>query len=361
MCTSRPTRLCTLRAIVSFTRIVLCSSTLASAVPALGQQFADKRAPYRVFVDGITGHIWQLVLRFLRCGEMCPLNKLEALAVMAAADTLGVERMRVAAKACNTDGDGVGAVGLVAKRCHELRWDHSQGPRWNRRTRRLNLNNSATAMDISPSSSSSSPSKSAYSSSASSTSLSSSLSDSNTYDASSGASPDPIKSVLSKVVSCNKDRLQQLKSSLDEVDEVDEVLDVINQATRNNHRHESTIGDGTLHASVTPAACKSDSTLTNICECRIFQRQMRCRANEDCHTNAKKMRLRQKRDCAQGRPSVTAKSALQIRSPWKVGSRKSVIQASGIMLSPVRKYGTSSSRTPRHRRTIPDDTDLSRD
>ena len=264
-----------------------CSSTLAPAIPALRQQFVGKRAPYRVYVDSITGHIWQFVLRFLHCGKMGPLNKLEAIAVMAAADILSIEEMGAAAKPYNTDHNGVRAIGLSATRCPELHLGHSQCPRKNRRTRLLNVNNAYAAVDILPSSSSSS----------STPATSSSSSDIGTDDALSDLSPDLIKSTLSKLTSCNKDRLTLPTSPSDEVDEV---LEVINQATRDNHAKESTINGRSLNVPERPTACKSDSTSTNICKRRRLQPQMRCCANEDCRTKANKMRLMQTRYCLPG-------------------------------------------------------------
>ena len=209
---------------------------------------------------------------------MGPLNKLEAIAVMAAADILSIEEMGAAAKAYNTDDNSVRAIGLSAGRCPELHLGHSQCPRKHRRTRHSNVNNASTAVDILPSSSSSS-------------------SDSGTDDALSDLSPDLIKTTLSKLASCNKDRLTLPSSPSDEVDEV---LEVINRATRDNHANESTINGRRLNVPERPIACKSDSTSTNRCKRRRLQPQMRRCANEECRTKAKKIRLRQNRYCLPG-------------------------------------------------------------
>lgn len=67
------------------------SCVLASASPVLHDQLIGKTAPYSVYVEGISGHIWEYVLRFLYIGEMQSSNKLEAEMILEAAQKLNIE------------------------------------------------------------------------------------------------------------------------------------------------------------------------------------------------------------------------------------------------------------------------------
>ncbi|KAI0216097.1 hypothetical protein LSAT2_031846 [Lamellibrachia satsuma] len=86
------------------------SCVLASASPLLRRMLVGKRAPYSIYIDGISGHIWQFALHFLYVGEMCALNEFEALAVAAAGEKLGINAMVMAAKQYFTYTDNHGIV-----------------------------------------------------------------------------------------------------------------------------------------------------------------------------------------------------------------------------------------------------------
>ena len=88
---------------------VVDSCVLASASPLLRRMLVGKRAPYSIYIDGISGHIWQFALHFLYVGEMCALNEFEALAVAAAGEKLGIDAMVMAAKQyfAYTDNHGI--------------------------------------------------------------------------------------------------------------------------------------------------------------------------------------------------------------------------------------------------------------
>ena len=66
---------------------------LASASPALRRQLALQQPPYTVYIEGISGYLWQVILHFIYVGEMCPLNDFEAVAVTAAGTRLGMESL----------------------------------------------------------------------------------------------------------------------------------------------------------------------------------------------------------------------------------------------------------------------------